>query len=896
MNPIAVQLRTLLTSVLQSDEAQSCDSILLSGGLDTSIAAEIINEQQESQLNAGITVTIDPSSNQLANKHNLFIKQPQDIEYATRIANKLGISHHVLTPTLDELVNGPAMDLCTKTLRTFESMELRNAMVIAHALLYAKSLGLSRVCTGDGADELFAGYKFMHQMDKNKLCSYIREMAKTMRFCAIPLAKSLGIAVWSPYLDGRVIEFATSNSEIPASLLIGEFSGAVHGKLILRQAFPGVVAAARGKEPIECGSGTAVMPALAEHLIADDEFAERTREIKLRFDIDVGDKERLLYFPSFQRMVLEDLQIMNMMGRYGANACPDLLSIKLLLEEITLVDKECQKLLGLVKGRLPDNHETLESLGIISNTRIRLIGTRKADQLRSTKSKWDEPDCHLPAISDTDSTDTGTPLLVLDLDYTLLDCNPGSGDMVNMARPGLDQFLTAAYRHYDLIVWSQTSWMVLESKMTILGMLTHPNYRIVSALNSSMMISVRSQRGGKVVSHHVKALEIIWSWFSQYNYKNTVHVDDLDRNFVLNWQRLGIVVQGKVVFKRPMGRKTLEHLGRVIGGTDAGSGSYPFAAFLMVDEGDSTAFCGGSIISPEWILTAGHCVVDTRGGNKLHINGTETPHQLAQKLQTKWPANWGKSQRQFKTVGPKDIVVGVGSIYNVQTEPQKVSKVVVHPDLDLDYFDNDIALLKLKHKLKFNSHVQPIHIDTDVVSDGLTVTGIGWGKTSLESQTTANVLQQVDLQTGDEGLCRRIRPEFDDNDGNYICVTTPEGRDTCSGDSGGPLLRRCNGDPRLTGSLGNGPWVLLGITSYGDSVASSSETVCAAQDGAGFYTHAAKYLGFISDTTGIKKENLAASCNGSKINYVGNINAAKHASIFGALQLGAILVAIFQFI
>ncbi|KAI9467829.1 hypothetical protein BX667DRAFT_503839 [Coemansia mojavensis] len=323
MNPIAVQLRTLLTSVLQSDEAQSCDSILLSGGLDTSIAAEIINEQQESQLNAGITVTIDPSSNQLANKHNLFIKQPQDIEYATRIANKLGISHHVLTPTLDELVNGPAMDLCTKTLRTFESMELRNAMVIAHALLYAKSLGLSRVCTGDGADELFAGYKFMHQMDKNKLCSYIREMAKTMRFCAIPLAKSLGIAVWSPYLDGRVIEFATSNSEIPASLLIGEFSGAVHGKLILRQAFPGVVAAARGKEPIECGSGTAVMPALAEHLIADDEFAERTREIKLRFDIDVGDKERLLYFPSFQRMVLEDLQIMNMMGRYGANACPD---------------------------------------------------------------------------------------------------------------------------------------------------------------------------------------------------------------------------------------------------------------------------------------------------------------------------------------------------------------------------------------------------------------------------------------------------------------------------------------------------------------------------------------------------------------------------------------------
>ncbi|KAJ2448888.1 hypothetical protein EV183_005199 [Coemansia sp. RSA 2336] len=667
MNPLAVQLQTLLTSVLQSNEAQSCDSILLSGGLDTSIAAEIIKGQRESRLSTGITVTIDPDSNQLAAKRNLFVKQPQDVEYATRIANKLDIRLHILTPTLDELVSGPAMDLCTKTLRTFEPMELRNAMVISHALLYAKSLGLSRVCTGDGADELFAGYKFMHQMDKNKLVAYIREMAKTMRFCAIPLATHLGISVWSPYLDSRVIEFATSG--IPASLLVGEFAGAVHGKLLLRQAFPWVVAAARKKEPIECGSGTVVMPMLAEHLIADDVFAERAREIKTRFDIVVSDKEQMLYFPSFQQMVLQDPQI-------------------------------------------------------------------------------------------------------------------------------------------------------------------------------------------------IKAM----------------------------------VAQGKVVFKRPIGREAMAHLGRVIGGTDAGSGSYPFAAFLMVDEGDSTAFCGGSIISPEWILTAGHCVVDTSGGNKLHINGTESPFQLTQKLQTKWPANWGKSQRQFKTVGPKDIVVGVGSIYNVQTEPQKVSKVVVHPDLNLDYFDNDIALLKLKHKLKFNPQVQPIHIDTDVVSDGLTVTGVGWGKTSLESQTTANVLQQVDLKTGDEGLCRRIRPEFDDNDGNYICVTTPDGRDTCSGDSGGPLLRRCNGDPRLTGALGNGPWVLLGITSYGDSVASSSETVCAAQDGAGFYTHAAKYLGFISDTTGIKRENLAASCNGSKINYVGNINAAEHIRIVGAIQIGVLLVAIFQFL
>ncbi|KAJ2847483.1 hypothetical protein IWW36_003836 [Coemansia brasiliensis] len=324
MNSMAAQLETILRDVLKSDEAQSCDSILLSGGLDTSIAAEIIKEQcnGKSALNTGITVTIDPSSNQLATKHNLFIKQPQDIEYAAKIAEKLGLKHHVLTPTLDELVHGPAMDLCTQTLRTFEPMELRNAMVIAHALLHAKSLGLSRICTGDGADELFAGYKFMQQMDQAKLCTYIGEMTKTMRFCAIPLAQSLGISVWSPYLDSRVIEFATQKPGIPPNLLIGEFAGAIHGKLILRQAFPHVVAAAHIKEPIECGSGTVVMPALAEHLISNDEFISKICEIKSQFDINIADKERLLYFQSFQRTVLADSNATNVLPRYGPNACP----------------------------------------------------------------------------------------------------------------------------------------------------------------------------------------------------------------------------------------------------------------------------------------------------------------------------------------------------------------------------------------------------------------------------------------------------------------------------------------------------------------------------------------------------------------------------------------------
>jgi len=47
-----------------------------------------------------------------------------------------------------------------------------------------------------------------------------------------------------------------------------------------------------------------------------------------------------------------------------------------------------------------------------------------------------------------------------------------------MARPGLHDFLSLVYQDYDLVVWSQTSWKWLEMKITSLGMLTHPNYRI----------------------------------------------------------------------------------------------------------------------------------------------------------------------------------------------------------------------------------------------------------------------------------------------------------------------------------------------------------------------------------------------------------------------------------
>ncbi|KAI7822429.1 ubiquitin-like domain-containing CTD phosphatase 1-like protein [Kickxella alabastrina] len=243
------------------------------------------------------------------------------------------------------------------------------------------------------------------------------------------------------------------------------------------------------------------------------------------------------------------------------------LSIKVLIEELTEIEADSQKLLGLVKGRLPSDGDTLVSLGVRNGTRVRLMGTRMADRLKfDAKNAWGEPeDTGVTGISSgADPVDRasgslrrghgrsrvvsddwkhslakivsdaslrvlnaprpGKKLAVLDLDYTLFDCKNITGNVADMARPGLHEFLAAIYPHYDLIVWSQTRWHVLESKITLLGMLTHPLYRITTALDISTMFTVKSIRNGELGTHQ------------HYSSQNTIHIDDLSRNFALNYQ------------------------------------------------------------------------------------------------------------------------------------------------------------------------------------------------------------------------------------------------------------------------------------------------------------------------------------------------------------------------
>ncbi|KAG2172970.1 hypothetical protein INT44_004711 [Umbelopsis vinacea] len=144
-----------------------------------------------------------------------------------------------------------------------------------------------------------------------------------------------------------------------------------------------------------------------------------------------------------------------------------------------------------------------------------------------------------------ETTIVGKKLLVMDLDYTLFDCKSPASHISELMRPGMHSYLTSAYEHYDIVIWSQTSWRTLEAKVTELGILSHPDYKIafgewvsffaMLVMDITTMISVTTLKAdGSEFKHQVKALDIIWSKFPQFSAKNTIHVDDLSRNFALN--------------------------------------------------------------------------------------------------------------------------------------------------------------------------------------------------------------------------------------------------------------------------------------------------------------------------------------------------------------------------
>lgn len=264
MQSIIERLKARLEDNVKKAEA---DSMLFSGGLDTSILACLAP-----QMNA-ITVTLESGG--------------ADIDYAKKA--HLPFHHHRIVD-IDEAME--AIPEVIKILKTFDPA-IPNDLVVYFGLKLAKDLGARVIMTGDGADELFCGYGYMRNI--KGLEEYVRRISQSMSFSSNTLGDFFGIKVIQPYIEKVIVDLSLS---IPIEFKIRER----HGKWILRKAYEDILGkdiAWQSKRPLEEGSGMTKLREIITEKVSDEEFAEKTRFYPIKF----MNKEHLYYYEVYLDVV-----------------------------------------------------------------------------------------------------------------------------------------------------------------------------------------------------------------------------------------------------------------------------------------------------------------------------------------------------------------------------------------------------------------------------------------------------------------------------------------------------------------------------------------------------------------------------------------------------------------
>jgi len=202
---------------------------------------------------------------------------------------------------------------------------------------------------------------------------------------------------------------------------------------------------------------------------------------------------------------------------------------------------------------------------------------------------------------------------------------------------------------------------------------------------------------------------------------------------------------------------------RIVGGQETKEHEYPWQVGIVSRNG-RRPWCGGTLISSTHVLTAAHCF---------------------------------ENKGVFIAASSIRVLLGEHNVADNEFTRVDVAEIINHPNYDSRTTDNDYAILRLENRVTFNNKVSPACLPADLSSTYANVlaTATGWGRVRFEGPIP-NVLQEVDVTVVTNAECNRAyRGKITSN---MVCAAD-SGKDSCEGDSGGPLIAPENGRQALIG-------------------------------------------------------------------------------------------------